>query len=226
MTTGNTQSTSSSPNGQPSLATTGNPNPDPTQSSTQKTSTTQQQTNEPDPSLATTGTGDEGGAPAKYDLKIPEGYTISPENMKEVDSLFRGMDLSNEQGQKLVDFYEAKTKEALEAPVKLWLDQQTKWVDEVKADPVIGGTNLKTTLNRIAKYIDAMPNAAEFRKQLTYTGAGNNPAIIRGLDFFAKQFTESGRYQSGGTSTNTGKVATKPGAKALYPTLPSVHDGA
>lgn len=212
----------------PSLATQGKP------SQTQST-TPAKQGSEPafdatkyhqdNPSLATQGTpgSDEGPPQGDYQLNIPEGYEVTPEIKGKVDGLFRDAGLSNEKAQKFVDFYEEQTKEAAAAPYKIWSDTQAAWAKEVKEDPKIGGSNLPRTLGTIAKYIDSMPNAKEFREALTYTGAGNNPAIIRGLHALATHHVESG-LATGRPSVNTGGPKA-PGAKAMYPTLRSVHEG-
>src|SRR5271165_4205707 len=82
-------------------------------------------------SLAVTGHDNEGGPPeGKYDLKIPDGMALDGKTSTEVDSLFRDAGLSNAKAQKFVDFYESKTKEAMEAPYQLWLDTQSEWVDK------------------------------------------------------------------------------------------------
>src|SRR5262245_7608247 len=50
------------------------------------------------------------GAPEKYEaFKVPDGFEITEAANKEIDTLFRDIGLSQEAGQKLVDFYAAKT---------------------------------------------------------------------------------------------------------------------
>lgn len=54
------------------------------------------------------------------------------------------------------------------------------WVDEVRADPNIGGANFDRTISTVAKAIDTWsPDAKAMRQALALTGAGNNPHVIR-----------------------------------------------
>src|SRR6266550_4527689 len=122
------------------------------------------------------------GAPDKYaDFTVPEGFTLDETVAKEAGDLFKGMNLPQAQAQQLVDFYVAKTREANEAPFKLWADTQEKWISEVKADPQIG-SKLPQVKATISKAIDGLGDAklaSEFREAMDYTGAGNKPAFIR-----------------------------------------------
>src|SRR5215472_3118969 len=117
------------------------------------------------------------GSPKEYEtFKVPENYVLDPEVSKEVGTLFKGMNLSQADAQKLVDFYVAKTTESAESPYKLWEDTQEKWVNEVKADPEIG-SKLPQVKTAVSKMIDGIGNAklaSEFRAAMDYTGAGNN----------------------------------------------------
>lgn len=153
--------------------------------------------------------------PEKYDIKVPDGYEIDPKEMEEASALFKDLGLSNEKAQKLVDFYEQKATKMAEAPYETWATMQEKWVGEIKADKELGGANLKTTLTTIGKYVDSLPNAAEFRQALDFTGAGNNPAIVRGLYHLAKQHVETASHAKGDPPR---KPPASP-AKALYPNL-------
>lgn len=163
------------------------------------------------------------GAPEKYDFKVPEGYEIPDETMGKVDGLFREANLSNGQAQKFVDFYEEQTKEAMAAPYELWAGTQQKWVDEMKADRELGGTNLNRTLSSISRFINAMPNANAFKEALNYTGAGNHPDIIRGLYAMSKAHTESRAPVTGKPAGQSDGRPSGPGARALYPSLPTVR---
>jgi len=168
------------------------------------------------------GSGDRGGAPeGDYQINVPEGYEIPSETMKEIDTIFRRNHISNDGAQELVDFYDRQTKEAMEAPYELWADTQQKWVDEMKSDRELGGANLNRTLSVVSRFINAMPNAKEFKEALNYTGAGNHPAIIRGLYAMGKARVENQTHVRGDTSVNTGRPK-GPGARSLYPDLPSV----
>jgi hypothetical protein len=162
--------------------------------------------------------------PAKYEFTLPEGFQLDETVNTEVQSMFKDMKLSAANAQKLVDFYAAKTKEAVDAPFELWMDTQKKWVDEVKADPEIG-KRLPEVKATVARAIDGLGDAklaADFRQAMDVTGAGNNPAFIKAFYRLAQQVTE-GRHVSGRGPSAEGQVAPdgrpKTAAEALYPTL-------
>ena len=165
------------------------------------------------------------GAPEKYDFKLPEGLELDDATTKEVDELFRGLDLGNEAGQKLIEFYQKKATEVAEAPYKLWADTQQKWIEELKADPNLGG-RLPEVKNTVAKAIDGLGDeklAAEFRAAMDYTGAGNNPAFVRAFYKLAQMVTERSHVPGNGPagtgqSPDRGPRPTSAG-KALYPNL-------
>jgi len=169
---------------------------------------------------------DPSGVPEKYEFKLPDGYAMNEETGKEVDSLFREIGLDQPSAQKLMDFYIAKSNEAAEAPFNLWTETQKQWVDEIKADPVIGKRlpEVKATVSRAIDGLGDPKLAADFRQAMDITGAGNNPAFVRAFYRLAQQVTE-GHHVSGKGPSEAGQQApdAKPrtAATTLYPNLPS-----
>jgi hypothetical protein len=163
------------------------------------------------------------GAPEKYsDFKLPDGVELSPEVVTEVSALFKEMNLSQTQAQKLVDFH-SKTLEATAAAVSktsidAWLAQKATWRSEIKADPEIGG-KLGEVKASIGKMYDTLGNPTlvkEFKAAMDLTGAGDNPAFIKLFNKLAERLGE-------GTPVTGDTPKPKPGspAQALYPNLPS-----
>jgi hypothetical protein len=166
------------------------------------------------------------GAPEKYEpFKVPEGHEIDEKEFKEVTELFKGMNLSQEQGQKLIDKYVATNQEAFDAPYKAWNDLQEKWIADVKADPDIGHRipEVKATIGKALDTLGDPKLAASFREAMDLTGAGNNPAFVKAFWKLAQQVTEGGHVAGTGPSPH-GQRAPGQGAptaaKALYPNLP------
>src|SRR5258708_4608855 len=53
------------------------------------------------------------GAPETYaDFKVPDGYTLDADVAKEATTIFKALNLGQDQAQQLVDFYVGKTTEA------------------------------------------------------------------------------------------------------------------
>lgn len=140
-------------------------------------------------------------------IKLPEGFTKDDESFGKFGEIMNDSKLSpTERGQKLVELQAEVAKKASEAGTKAWNDLQDQWVRDVKADKEIGGDKLIPTQQVISKAIDALgPDSAKaFRLALDYTGAGNNPAIIKGLAAMGKLLTEGGHIT--GNPPKTGKT--------------------
>lgn len=181
--------------------------------------------NEPTGTVANQPVEKQTGAPETYGaFAVPEGYTLDTEVATEAGKIFKEMNLTQDQAQKLVDFYVGKTTESANEPYKVWNDMQEKWVREVKADPVLGPrlNEVKTTISRAIDGLGDPKLAQEFRAAMDYTGAGNNPAFIKAFWKLSSMVTE-GRHVSGNgpspaAQPNGGRPATA--AKAMYPNLP------
>jgi hypothetical protein len=89
-------------------------------------------------------------------------------------------------GQKLVDFHVAEVQRQMEALNKsyseYWANQKTKWAEEFKSDPDIGGKRWESTLSAADKFIRTHGGSAEEQKQirdlLSSSGLGNHTRII------------------------------------------------
>jgi hypothetical protein len=164
-------------------------------------------------------------APESYTpFTLPEGVTLDETVLGEATTLFKEMDLPQEQAQKLVDFHSKQLKAAADTPYQLWRDTQETWMEELRSDPNLGKLIDNGTVGgQVAKMINSLPaeQASAFREALNFTGVGNNPAIVRGLYELSKRFTEPGHVQG-----NNPTAQAKPGggqrpsaAEALYPKL-------
>ena len=200
-----------------------NTNPD---SSTGKTLLTESDATKPDPDKAKTdGTK---GAPESYgDYKLPEGYTLDPVVKTEADALFKGLGLTQEQAQSMVDFYTSKAGEAAAAPLKAYQDLTASWKSESESHPDLRGKlgPGKEINVRIAKALDSLGDpklASDFRSAMDLTGVGNHPAFIRVLSKFAAQVTEGTHVAGNGPSPAGQSVrpqAPPSAAAAMWPNL-------
>jgi len=171
------------------------------------------------------------GAPEKYeDFKAPDGWAdkgweLDKEILTEASPLFKELNLSQDQAQKLVDFYAQTSAKASEASANSVIQQNEEWVKAVKADPEIG-PRLATVKATVSKAIDSLgPElGSAFREAMDYTGVGNHPAFIKAFYKLAQRLTEGSHVAGKGPSehgqTNPAR-APKSAASALYPNLPS-----
>lgn len=154
-----------------------------------------------------------------FELKAPEGLTLDEKRVSEFKALLTDEKVPlAERAQKLIDLHAADLRAQAEASNTLWRQTQEKWQGEVKADKELGGQNFDTMRSTIAKAIDEIggAEAAKMREAFDFTGAGNNPEIIRLLYRMAKAATEGGPV-SGGTPAAGGDATQKALAK-MYPT--------
>jgi hypothetical protein len=140
-------------------------------------------------------------------------------------AMFKEMNLTQDQGQKLVDFYIKQTSESANQPYEAWNQMQEQWVKEVKADPVLGPklNEVKTTISRAIDGLGDPKLAGAFREAMDYTGAGNNPAFIRTFYKLAQMITEGKHVAGNGPSAaSQQRQGQRPSAaQAMYPNLPS-----
>ncbi len=152
-----------------------------------------------------------------YDvLKLPEGVPADQPLFSDFKSLALDEGIAPEKAQKLMDLMVPKIVEAQKAPYELWADTQEAWVNEVKNDPIIG-KDLDKNIAVAARAIDNFGTPDDrlaVRKALAFTGAGNNPAIVRWM------------HQVGMTLKEGVPVSAKPAAgqkptlaQMAYPTM-------
>lgn len=116
--------------------------------------------------------------PVYTDFKMPEGVTVDTEAMGKVTDLFKEARIPQETAQKFIDMAIAREQAAAQQGVQAFVDLQTKWVGEIKADPEIGGDKLTASMASAARAIDRL-GVPGLKEALNLTGAGNNPAIVK-----------------------------------------------
>lgn len=187
-----------------------------------------------DPKTATStptasSTGDQtapAGAPDKYDFKAPDGVTLDPKAIEAAIPIFKELGLTQDAAQKLVNLQIAQTKALTEAPIKAFVEQTTKWKDEVAGtygkDIEPGGKHF-VSVGRLLSQLG--PGEASFREAMNSTGVGNHPAFVAAMIKIAGLISEGG-HVSGAQPSPLGQTAggVKPApslAAAMYPHLPS-----
>lgn len=169
------------------------------------------------------------GAPEKYEaFKVPDGFEMPEAVSTEAGKLFKELNLSQDQAQRLVDFYAAKNTEAAEAPYKLMDEMRSTWRKEILSDAKFGdGANLKPEVaSDISKFIDQMgPEAAgAFREAMNLTGTGDHPGFFKGMYALAQKYGE-GKLVKGSGPSPLGQTAPgaapRSAAAAIFPNLPS-----
>lgn len=175
------------------------------------------------------------GAPEKYEaFKVPDGKELSPELVTQAEATFKELNLSQEQGQKLVDLWNAQTSNLSDRLDQMVADQRNAWRGEIAKDKTLGNgvdnlsdASKKSIADAISWTGDAKTQEA-LKSALDLTGAGDHPDIVRAFVAFGKKLGEATLVKGGGP-TKEGQSkdgSSKPSpAQALYPNLPSSARG-
>ncbi|NIF51412.1 hypothetical protein [Burkholderia sp. Ax-1724] len=172
-----------------------------------------------EPSEAGKPEGDTAGEkkPIEYtDFKLPDGVEVDAAKLTEFKDKAREAGLTQEQAQQLVDLHANTLKSATDASTQAWYDTQKQWQEAVKNDPEIGGKNFEPMKAVVANAIDTIggEDAAKIRQAFDYTGAGNNPDVIRFLYRLGQAIGEGGAVNSGKPAA---VEAPRSAAEKLYP---------
>jgi hypothetical protein len=162
------------------------------------------------------------GAPETYaDFTAPEGVTLDKDAIAAALPVFKELNLTQEQAQKLVEF---QAKSGINAAQTAYDEIRSDWRKAVLADPDLStGGKLKPDVQpTIAKAIDTLPKelGTEFRNVMNTTGVGDNPAFVKAMYKFAQALTE-GTHVSGKGPVEVKAPDAKPPsvASAMYPNL-------
>lgn len=171
------------------------------------------------------------GAPEKYELKAGEGAALDPKLVEAATPIFKELNLTQDQAQKLTDFWNKNVTEALSESTKAYDTMRTGWRDSVVKDTALGnGTdNLKpevrANIDKAIQSIGTKEEITAFKEALDLTGVGDNPAFVKAFNTLGKLLSEGTAVRGAGPAT-TGQ--TEPGksnkpspAQALYPKLPT-----
>ena len=138
---------------------------------------------------------------------IPEGLDLDESGLSDALEIINNPKLSQQEvGKQLIDMQIKATQEAMDAADTAgnaaWDEMQTKWQDDAKALPKLGGDNLQKTLTTIKAGLKRAGASKETFEALTLTGAGNHPEIIRVLHALTAPLAEGKPTQGSVTSPN------------------------
>lgn len=166
------------------------------------------------------------GAPEQYEaFKLPEGVELKPDTLTSAQELFKGLGLTQEAAQSLVDFHTKQMTEAANAPVNAYNEMREGWKTAAKADPEIGPKQAKIQEN-LGKAFDTLGNpklVADFKEAMNLTGVGDHPAFIKVLNTWAQSIIEPGNVRGSGPSehgqNDKGQNQRPSVAQGMYPNL-------
>lgn len=154
--------------------------------------------------------------PPTYEaFKVPDGVTINDDQFKSITDILADHEtravtdpsqihaVMQEMGQKLVDLHVAETQAASERYTRFQADNWKRtiegWRGEFREDPDIGGNRADTSLARMGGLLEMYGQTAgaerlgKLRDVLTFTGAGDNPEMLRFVNWAASRLVETSR---------------------------------
>lgn len=169
---------------------------------------------------ATDGAAAAAKAPEKYgDFKLPEGVKLSAEELTELQSAAKELNLPQEAAQKLVDrtIKDRKTvEESVVAKQQAHVKElATAWKTTAEADKEFGGAALQANLATAVKARDAFATK-ELVTMLNDSGLGNHPEVVRFFFRVGKAMSEDKHVQAGGAAQDNSDAAR---AARMYPSM-------
>jgi hypothetical protein len=167
--------------------------------------------------------------PEAYEIALPKESPVGADVLAKVADLAKGLSVTDSaRVQAIVDLIHGEAVQVLEAQQEALKKGGTLWTQTVQrleadalADPDIGGTpeRLQATVQK-AKAALAEFGGDEFSTFLEDTGLGSDKRLIKAWAKVAERMQED-RLIAG----EPPKPRPKSIAKAIYPNLPSEHDG-
>lgn len=117
-------------------------------------------------------------APEHYVLKNANGEDVEPQELEMMSRMFKDVNLSQEQAQKLYSAYEKEQGSFIEQSQKAFNQMRDDWFNQTISDPQIGGQNIGQTKLCIKRVMQQCGNK-ELSEFLNKTGLGFNPAMVR-----------------------------------------------
>jgi hypothetical protein len=122
-------------------------------------------------------------APESYaEFTLPEGFEIDEPTLGSMTELFKSANLSQEQGQKLVDAHVGSLEANAGKQADQFKELTTSWLSAAKKDDEIGGDNFKQATDNANVALKEL-GTPDLIETVKHYGLGNHPEFIR---FFAK----------------------------------------
>jgi hypothetical protein len=165
--------------------------------------------------------------PETYTVKAPEGFdALDEEGLAAATPLLQKMGVkTDEEAQEVIDLFAseiapkmlARAAEQTQSQVQQAVNDVKKgWADAVRADPDIGGANLKPNMALAAKALDKF-GGPELRKMLDETGIGFHPELVKFAVNVGRQLGESEFHLSDASAQEKSTMAQRFYGDAFQP---------
>lgn len=135
-------------------------------------------------------------APEHYVLKNANGEDVEPQELEMMSRMFKDVNLSQEQAQKLYSAYEKEQGSFIEQSQKEFNKMRDDWFNQTISDPQLGGQNIGQTKLCIKRVMQQCGNK-ELSEFLNKTGLGFNPAMVRFMTKVGELLGNDNRFVTG-----------------------------
>lgn len=146
-----------------------------------------------------------------YTLELPDGMTVDEAAFDEFVPVAKELKLKSADVQKLAPFYQKAVAYGAKQAQEALAAEVNQWAESTRSDKEIGGASLPDTLASARVALSKYGTEA-LTKELTRTGMGNHPELIRIFARIGKAMSED-THVAGGTATAPDPV------KVMYPTM-------
>ncbi len=135
--------------------------------------------------------------PEKYELKMPDGWTLDEEGLAELTPIMHELKASNEQVQAVADLYIRRMSAARERQIAAERETVKNWRKEVRNDPEIGGAKYEENLASVKKML-VKYGSEDFYNYLDDSSLGNYPPFVKVMVKIAKELEDDKFIPGGG----------------------------
>ena len=143
--------------------------------------------------------------PERYELAMPEGWTLDEEGLAELTPIMHELKASNEQVQAVADLYIRRMSAARERQIAAERETVENWRAEVRNDPDIGGAKYEENLASVKKML-VKYGSEDFYNYLDDSSLGNYPPFVKVMVKIAKEL-EDDKFIPGGGAFSDEPVA-------------------
>lgn len=155
-------------------------------------------------------------APETYaDFDLPEGMPLDEKLLESAVPVFKELNLTQEQAQKLVDFQANQVQASQDAAIDSFNQMKADWLNQAKTDKEIGGDSFDENVGTAKLFIKQF-GTEELRNILDETGVGNHPEVIRAFANAGKFLKEDAPGDQNNSVTQTPKNETEARIQRMY----------
>ena len=156
--------------------------------------------------------GESNGVPEKYEVSLPEGYSLSDDREAEFVKFAKSNDFTNEQAQNAVDLYVKMEAQSADRVMSEWQTRSSQWVQQSKE----AGLMDQAVLAQAKAGLVAVDKAGDLGQTLHHLGLDHHPGIIEAFRSHGKAVSTVDTVP---TSAADGPARAQSMAERMYPTM-------